>query len=94
MVSPDLGKLQTSQLPQIGRLMKTKTFADAAYTSAVRDMTETPDPVRAGGAAARTPILAAEGVHTYYGASHVLQGVNFHIHPGEAVGLMGRNGMG
>jgi branched-chain amino acid transport system ATP-binding protein len=59
-------------------------------------MTETtaPDPVRTGAAAGRVPMLAAEGVHTYYGASHVLQGVDFHIHPGETVGLMGRNGMG
>jgi len=39
-------------------------------------------------------ILAAECVHTYYGASHVLQGVDFRIRRGEAVGLMGRNGMG
>jgi branched-chain amino acid transport system ATP-binding protein len=56
-------------------------------------MTETtaPEQVRAD---LRTPILAAEGVHTYYGASHVLQGVDFAIRPGEAVGLMGRNGMG
>jgi len=50
------------------------------------------DPVRA--ADARTPILSAEGVHTYYGASHVLHGVDFRVHPGETVGLMGRNGMG
>ena len=39
-------------------------------------------------------ILAAECVHTYYGASHVLQGVDFRIRRGEAVGLLGRNGMG
>jgi branched-chain amino acid transport system ATP-binding protein len=51
-----------------------------------------PEPVRA--ADARTPILSAEGVHTYYGASHVLHGIDFRIHPGETVGLMGRNGMG
>jgi branched-chain amino acid transport system ATP-binding protein len=44
--------------------------------------------------AGRAPMLAAEGVHTYYGASHVLQGVDFRIRPGETVGLMGRNGMG
>ena len=52
------------------------------------------NPVRAATAEARAPILAAEGVHTYYGASHVLQGVNLRVHPGETVGLMGRNGMG
>jgi branched-chain amino acid transport system ATP-binding protein len=41
-----------------------------------------------------TPIIAARELHSYYGASHVLHGVDFSIHAGEAVGLMGRNGMG
>ena len=41
-----------------------------------------------------TAILAATGVHTYYGVSHILRGVNLAVAPGEAVGLMGRNGMG
>jgi branched-chain amino acid transport system ATP-binding protein len=40
------------------------------------------------------PIIEARGVHTYYGASHVLQGVDLTVHAGEIVGLMGRNGMG
>jgi branched-chain amino acid transport system ATP-binding protein len=40
------------------------------------------------------PLLEAHGLHTYYGASHVLHGVDFAIHRGETVGLMGRNGMG
>ena len=41
-----------------------------------------------------TPIIEARGLHTYYGASHVLQGVDLTVHAGEAIGLMGRNGMG
>ena len=41
-----------------------------------------------------TPIIEARGLHTYYGASHVLQGVDLTIHGGEMIGLMGRNGMG
>jgi branched-chain amino acid transport system ATP-binding protein len=40
------------------------------------------------------PIIDAEGLHTYYGASHILHGINLIIRRGEAVGLMGRNGMG
>jgi branched-chain amino acid transport system ATP-binding protein len=40
------------------------------------------------------PLLEASGLHTYYGASHILHGIDFHIDAGEAVGLMGRNGMG
>jgi branched-chain amino acid transport system ATP-binding protein len=39
-------------------------------------------------------LLEARGLHAYYGASHVLNGVDFHVNAGEAVGLMGRNGMG
>lgn len=40
------------------------------------------------------PLIDARGIHTYYGRSHVLHGVDFAVHRGEAVGLMGRNGMG
>ena len=39
-------------------------------------------------------LVEARGLHTYYGASHVLHGVDFAIARGETVGLMGRNGMG
>jgi branched-chain amino acid transport system ATP-binding protein len=41
-----------------------------------------------------TPIIEARELHAYYGASHVLHGVDFTVRGGEAVGLMGRNGMG
>lgn len=40
------------------------------------------------------PIIATRGLHVYYGASHVLHGVDFSVRAGEAVALMGRNGMG
>lgn len=40
------------------------------------------------------PILAGHGLHAYYGASHILRGVDFEIRAGETVALMGRNGMG
>ncbi len=40
------------------------------------------------------PILEVEGLHTYYGASHVLHGIGFAVARGETVSLMGRNGMG
>ena len=39
-------------------------------------------------------LLEASDLHVYYGASHVLHGVDFAVRVGEAVGLMGRNGMG
>jgi branched-chain amino acid transport system ATP-binding protein len=40
------------------------------------------------------PMIVARGIHTFYGTSHILHGVDFSVSPGEAVGLMGRNGMG
>ena len=42
----------------------------------------------------RAPIVEAYGLETYYGASHILHNVDFFVQNGEAVGLMGRNGMG
>ena len=39
-------------------------------------------------------LLEARELHTYYGASHILHGIDFRIDRGETVGLMGRNGMG
>jgi len=41
-----------------------------------------------------TALVEARGLHTYYGESHVLRGVDFRIAAGEVVALMGRNGMG
>ena len=40
------------------------------------------------------PLVEAKGLHTFYGPSHILHGVDFHVAPGETVALMGRNGMG
>jgi len=40
------------------------------------------------------PLVTVEGVHTYYGKSHVLFGVSLKVGRGEVVGLLGRNGVG
>jgi branched-chain amino acid transport system ATP-binding protein len=40
------------------------------------------------------PLIAAAGLHAFYGASHILHGVDFAVGRAETVGLMGRNGMG
>ena len=45
-------------------------------------------------ATAAPPLLEGRGLDTYYGQSHVLRGVSLRIAAGEAIGLMGRNGMG
>ncbi len=39
-------------------------------------------------------MLTLDGVHAYYGKSHILHGVTFNIEPGEIVALLGRNGSG
>jgi len=39
-------------------------------------------------------LISACDLHSYYGASHVLRGVDLQINAGESVGLVGRNGMG
>ena len=39
-------------------------------------------------------MLEIEGLHTFYGDSHILQGISFFVKEGEVVTLLGRNGMG
>ena len=46
----------------------------------------TPEPARM--------ILKVDRIDTFYGQSHVLQGISFSIHEGEVVSLLGRNGVG
>ena len=49
---------------------------------------------QARGGPSPEPLLEATGLHSFYGASHILHGVDFSVARGECVGLMGRNGMG
>jgi branched-chain amino acid transport system ATP-binding protein len=46
--------------------------------------------------AARGPnaLVAVDGIHTFYGKSHILHGVSLEVRAGEVVGLLGRNGVG
>ncbi len=48
----------------------------------------------AGGLPMSDTLIDARGIHTYYGASHILQGIDFAVRRGETVGLRGRNSMG
>ncbi|MCV5225681.1 ATP-binding cassette domain-containing protein, partial [Escherichia coli] len=42
----------------------------------------------------RSSVLELHDVHAHYGSSHVLHGVSLNVSAGEAVALMGRNGVG
>jgi branched-chain amino acid transport system ATP-binding protein len=39
-------------------------------------------------------MLEVRDIHTYYGDSHVLQGISLRMERGQVVGILGRNGMG
>jgi branched-chain amino acid transport system ATP-binding protein len=39
-------------------------------------------------------MLTLDNIHTYYGRSHILQGVSLTVNKGETVTLLGRNGVG
>jgi branched-chain amino acid transport system ATP-binding protein len=41
-----------------------------------------------------SPLIDARDLHTFYDESHILRGVSLTLARGEALGLMGRNGMG
>ena len=43
---------------------------------------------------ASSAVLEVEGVHTYYGESHVLQGISLRVGEGEVLTILGRNGAG
>jgi branched-chain amino acid transport system ATP-binding protein len=42
----------------------------------------------------REILIDARKLNSYYGASHILRGIDFSVAGGETIGLMGRNGMG
>ncbi len=49
---------------------------------------------RISGQGRMTAALTAEGLHTYYGKSHILHGVSLEAAEGQVTALLGRNGAG
>src|SRR6201999_1678397 len=49
---------------------------------------------RLSGHCRMTAALSAEGLHTYYGKSHILHGVGLTVAEGRITALLGRNGAG
>ncbi|TCP61822.1 amino acid/amide ABC transporter ATP-binding protein 2 (HAAT family) [Rhodovulum bhavnagarense] len=45
-------------------------------------------------AATAPAFLSVYDLHAYYGESYIVQGVNFNVHEGEILALLGRNGAG
>ena len=43
---------------------------------------------------ASTEYLRVTDLHAFYGESHILHGMDFRVHSGECVTLLGRNGAG
>ncbi|HEY4891432.1 MAG TPA: branched-chain amino acid ABC transporter ATP-binding protein/permease [Reyranella sp.] len=64
-----------------------------AYLGASRE-TVAPAVPRAAAMAKAKPLLVLEGVRGGYGGSTVLDGIDLVVHEGEAVALLGRNGVG
>src|SRR6201993_821154 len=50
-------------------------------------------PAKSSTARARQ-VLSVQNLEAWYGESHILHGVNFSVHSGEVVTLLGRNGAG
>lgn len=67
----------------------------AAYLGAAKDGARSAPPTveRAAHAGAR-PLLTVKGIHTGYGGGTVISNLSLTVHRGEAVALLGRNGVG
>ncbi|WP_170477117.1 ABC transporter ATP-binding protein [Ruegeria arenilitoris] len=58
-------------------------------------MNEKPDFSKDANMASTAPaFLSVWDMHSYYGESYIVQGVNFNVHEGEILALLGRNGAG
>jgi branched-chain amino acid transport system ATP-binding protein len=66
----------------------------AAYLGTAKGESKAPPAVERMAHATAKPLLEAKGLAVGYGGSTVLNGVDVTVHVGEAVALLGRNGVG
>jgi branched-chain amino acid transport system ATP-binding protein len=57
-------------------------------------MPETKTATRPASGASGAQVLSVKDLQAWYGESHILHGINFHVNEGEVVTLLGRNGAG
>ena len=75
------------------RIMVLAEGSDAGRRHAAGDRRQRSGAGRLSGQG-RMNALEAEGLHTFYGKSHILHGVGLEVREGEIVTLLGRNGAG
>jgi ABC-type branched-subunit amino acid transport system ATPase component/ABC-type branched-subunit amino acid transport system permease subunit len=66
----------------------------AAYLGAAKGEAKTPPAIERMAHAVGKPLLEAKDLAVGYGGSTVLNGVDIAVHEGEAIALLGRNGVG
>src|SRR6476646_11470317 len=57
-------------------------------------MPEAKTAARPAAQASGVQVLSVSDLQAWYGESHILHGINFHVNEGEVVTLLGRNGAG
>src|SRR6476646_2333583 len=81
-IMPTFPRMRASRKPIWGRVMPEVEMAKAV----ARNRTPTPG--------TGAPVLSVQNLEAWYGESHILHGIDFKVHAGEVVTLLGRNGAG
>src|SRR3981081_2568292 len=74
--------------------MRARSGQNAGAGHTQRDRRQRGRSGRLSGHCRMTSALSAEGLHTYYGKSHILHGVSLDVAEGKITALLGRNGAG
>lgn len=72
----------------------TETYSLSARSSSTQPAHNSSSSVSRVRGLGQDALIDAQGLHTYYGESHILHGVDLSLYAGETLSLLGRNGMG